>query len=32
MYGMVNEVIQNLVTKKFGEDKWVAVKRKAGVD
>ena len=32
MYGMVNKAIQDLVTFKFGEDKWMAVKRKAGVE
>ena len=32
MYGMVNKAIQDLVTIKFGEDKWEAVKRKAGVE
>ncbi len=32
MYGMVNKAIQDLVTIQFGEDKWEAVKRKAGVE
>lgn len=32
MYGLVNKAIQDLVTTRFGEDKWEAIKAKAGVD
>ena len=28
MYGMVNKAIQDLVTSKFGEDKWITIKEK----
>lgn len=31
MYGMVNKAVEDLVTIKFGADKWRAVKKKAGV-
>lgn len=32
MYGLVNKAVQKLVVTEFGEDKWEAVKRKAGID
>jgi hypothetical protein len=32
MYGLVNNAIEELVTTNFGEDKWEAIKAKAGVD
>ena len=32
MYGMVNKAIQDLVTSKFGEDKWIAIKNKVGFE
>ncbi len=32
MYGMVNKAIEDLVTINFGADKWIAVKRKAGLE
>ncbi len=32
MYGIVNKTIQELVTEKFGEQEWNAVKEKSGVD
>jgi hypothetical protein len=32
MYGLVNAAIQDLVTSKFGKDKWEAIKAKVGVD
>lgn len=32
MYGIVNKAIQDLVTEKFGEAEWEAVKEKSGVD
>lgn len=32
MYGMVNKAVEDLVTIKFGIDKWEAIKRKAGVE
>ncbi|SDX08315.1 Haem-NO-binding [Lutibacter oricola] len=32
MYGIVNKSIQDLITEKFGEDQWVAIKEKSGVD
>ena len=32
MYGLVNQAIENLVTSNFGEDTWVSIKSKAGVD
>jgi hypothetical protein len=31
MYGMINKAIRDLVTSKFGEEKWNEVRRKAGV-
>jgi hypothetical protein len=31
MYGMINKAIQDLVTSRFGEEKWQDVRRKAGV-
>ncbi len=32
MHGMINKSIEDLVTIKFGADKWIAVKKKAGVE
>ena len=32
MYGMVNKAIQDLVTSKFGEDKWITIKEKVGFE
>ena len=32
MYGLVNQAVQGLITKEFGEDKWLKIKEKAGVD
>ena len=32
MYGLVNKAIEELVVTNFGEDKWEAIKLKAGVD
>ncbi len=32
MYGMVNKAVQELVVSNFGEDKWLAIKEKAGVE
>ena len=32
MYGMVNKAVAELVCSGFGEDKWEAIKEKAGVD
>lgn len=32
MYGLVNKAIEDLVVSNFGEDKWEAIKAKAGVD
>jgi hypothetical protein len=32
MYGIVNKAIEELVIAKFGEEKWVAVKERSGVD
>ena len=32
MYGLVNKAIEDLVVTHFGEDKWEAIKSKAGVD
>lgn len=32
MYGLVNQAIQDLVTRQFGEAKWEEIKAKAGVD
>jgi len=32
MYGVVNKAIQGLVTENFGEEKWLEVKTKAGID
>ena len=32
MYGLVNKAVVDLVVNKFGEDTWVAIKKKAGVD
>ena len=32
MYGLVNKAIEDLVVSSFGEDKWEAIKTKAGVD
>ena len=32
MYGMVNKAIQDLVSTKFGEDKWLVIKEKVGFE
>lgn len=32
MYGMVNKAIQDLVSSKFGEDKWITIKNKVGFE
>jgi hypothetical protein len=32
MYGLVNKAIEELVVTNYGEDKWEAIKTKAGVD
>ncbi len=32
MYGLVNKAIEELVTTGYGEEKWEAIKTKAGVD
>lgn len=32
MYGMVNKAVEDLITDRFGLDKWLAVKERAGVD
>lgn len=32
MYGMVNKAVEDLVCSQFGEDKWEAIKEKAGLD
>lgn len=32
MYGLVNKAVEELVVTNFGEDKWEAIKLKAGVD
>lgn len=32
MYGLVNKAVEDLVTSRFGADRWEAVKRRAGVD
>ncbi len=32
MYGLVNKAVEELVVTGFGEDKWEAIKEKAGVD
>ncbi len=32
MYGLVNKAVEQLVQKQFGEDKWIEIKAKAGVD
>ena len=32
MYGLVNKAIQDLVTEKFGEDKWVEIKKRSGFE
>ncbi len=32
MYGIVNKAIQSLITEQFGEEEWIAVKEKSGVD
>ena len=29
---MVNKAIQDLVTSKFGEDKWITIKEKVGFE
>ncbi len=32
MYGIVNQAIEDLVRSRFGEEKWVKVKERSGVD
>lgn len=32
MYGLVNKAVQDLIVTQFGQDKWEAVKEKAGID
>lgn len=32
MYGLVNRAVEELVVSNFGEDKWEAIKAKAGID
>jgi hypothetical protein len=32
MYGLVNKAVQDLISESYGDDKWEAVKQKAGVD
>jgi hypothetical protein len=32
MYGLVNKAIQDLVCEKFGEDKWLEIKKRAGFE
>lgn len=32
MYGLVNKAIQDLVTRNFGEEKWLQIKTKAGFE
>ncbi|MBS0656922.1 MAG: heme NO-binding domain-containing protein [Verrucomicrobia bacterium] len=32
MYGMVNKAVQDLVTSRFGAEKWQEIREKAGVD
>lgn len=32
MYGLVNKAIQDLVTEKFGEDKWIEIKKLSGFE
>ena len=32
MYGLVNKAVEDLVVTNFGEDKWEAIKAKAGID
>ena len=32
MYGLVNKAVEQLVQRQFGEDKWMEIKNKAGVD
>ena len=32
MYGMVNKAVQDLVVSNFGDEKWQAIKAKAGVE
>lgn len=32
MYGLVNKAIEQLVKTNFGEDKWIEIAKKAGVD
>ncbi|MFN6037283.1 MAG: heme NO-binding domain-containing protein [Bacteroidota bacterium] len=32
MYGLVNKAIQDLVCEKFGEDKWIEIKKMAGFE
>lgn len=32
MYGLVNKAVEDLVVSNFGEDKWEAIKKRAGVE
>jgi hypothetical protein len=32
MYGLVNKAVEQLVKVQFGEDKWIEIKNRAGVD
>jgi hypothetical protein len=32
MYGIVNKAIEELVVENFGEDKWLLIKQKSGID
>jgi len=32
MYGLINKAVEDLVVTSFGEDKWEAIKAKAGID
>tara|TARA_R110002049_G_scaffold13192_1_gene57776 strand:+ start:808 stop:1362 length:555 start_codon:yes stop_codon:yes gene_type:complete len=32
MYGLVNKAVEDLVVSNFGEDKWEAIKEKAGIE
>jgi hypothetical protein len=32
MYGIVNKAIEDLIVSNFGEDKWLEIKERSGVD
>lgn len=32
MYGMINKAVQELIVTQFGDEKWRAVKKRAGID